>query len=69
MARSVMSFPGRGFQPVTENTEEISIDPGGGGAEQSAGGITINFIPKDGGNIFSGNFLANVANGSFAVNY
>ena len=54
----------RGFQPVTEGTQEISIDLGGGSAESSTGGIAVNYIPKDGGNTFNGNFLTNFANGA-----
>jgi Carboxypeptidase regulatory-like domain len=50
------------FQPVSESAEEISVKLGGGTAEHSTGGIMVDFIPKDGGNRFSGNFLANFAN-------
>ena len=54
----------RQFQPTTENAQEVSVDLGGGGAENGMGGVMVNFIPKDGGNLFSGNFLTNFSNGS-----
>ena len=61
---NLASGPGsyRIFQPVSEGAEEISVKLGGGTAEYSTGGIMVDFIPKDGGNRFSGNFLANFAN-------
>ena len=49
----------RGIMFNTATAEEFNVALGGSSAETEAAGITINFIPKDGGNIFSGNFLIN----------
>jgi hypothetical protein len=55
----------RQFQPVSEEAEEISVELGGGNAESEVGGIMVNYIPKSGGNAFTGNFLTNYTNNSF----
>jgi hypothetical protein len=44
--------------------QEVTIDTGAVDAEQPTGGVRINYIPKDGGNTFSGTFLASFANES-----
>ena len=54
----------RQFQPVTEDAEQVVYDMGGGTGESQLGGIRVNFITKDGGNVFHGNFLSNYANDS-----
>jgi hypothetical protein len=54
-----------GFMPDPASTEEVVIALGGGSAEADLGGVQMNFIPKDGGNRFSGYFFTNYANRSF----
>ena len=41
--------------------QEMAVDTGGTGAEQSQGGLRMNMIPRDGGNTFRGFFLASYA--------
>ena len=43
---------GRGFYINTANADEINIELGGGGAESELGGVQLNLIPKNGGNVF-----------------
>lgn len=54
-----------GFMPDPASTEEVVIALGGGSAEADLGSVQMNFIPKDGGNRFSGYFFANYANEAF----
>ncbi len=42
--------------------QEMAVDTGGTGAEHSQGGLRMNMIPRDGGNVFRGYFLASFAN-------
>jgi hypothetical protein len=37
--------------------QEVVVDSAAGSAEQSAGGVRMNIIPRDGGNIFAGSFF------------
>lgn len=46
--------------------QEIVVDTGGVDAEQAWGGVHVNIIPREGGNTFSGSFLAAMANESMA---
>ena len=49
---------------------EILVDTAGIGAEQKEGGLRMQLIPKDGGNVFSGYFLGAWANHAWAsTNY
>ena len=48
-----------GFIPDPMSTQEVSVGLGGSTAETSLGGVSLNHIPKDGGNRFSGSFFAN----------
>ncbi len=41
--------------------EEVAVDTGGLGTERSEGGARMNFIPREGGNTFSGQFFSNFA--------
>ena len=43
--------------------EEILVDSSGASAEDNLGGVTINLIPKEGGNVLRGQFLTTFANG------
>jgi hypothetical protein len=44
--------------------QEMAVDTGGTGAEYSQGGVRMNMIPRDGGNVFRGYFLASYASDS-----
>jgi hypothetical protein len=56
---------GHGFYPVPASTEEVSVDLGGGPGEANVGSIQLNYIPKTGGNLFTGSVAANYANDGF----
>jgi len=43
-----------GYFPASAAVEEITLETGGGSAESSAAGAVVNFIPKEGGNSFTG---------------
>jgi hypothetical protein len=47
---------------------EVTIDTSGLSAEQGQGGIRINYIPRDGGNTFSGSLFVNFANNDMQSN-
>jgi hypothetical protein len=49
-----------------EAYEEVVVDTGAVSAEHYTGGVRINFIPRDGGNVFTGSLLASFANNSMA---
>jgi hypothetical protein len=51
--------------PNMGSVQELTIDTGAGSAEQSTGGLTINIIPREGGNTFDASFFATAFNGSF----
>jgi hypothetical protein len=47
------------FAPNSGLIQEVTVDTSAGSAEQSAGGVRMNIIPREGGNTFSGSlFLA-----------
>ncbi len=50
---------GRGFYINTANADEINIELGGGGAESELGGVQLNLIPKNGGNVFKTYLFSN----------
>lgn len=43
----------------TMNVQETTIGTSGASAEAETGGVTINLVPKDGGNLFTGLFAVN----------
>ena len=49
-----------------EAYQEVVVDTGAVSAEYYTGGVRINFIPRDGGNSFTGSLLASFANDSLA---
>ena len=51
-----------------EAYEEVAVDTGAVSAEHYTGGVRINFIPRDGGNAFTGSLLTSFANESMAGN-
>jgi hypothetical protein len=58
---------GDGTQMVLNSgmTQEVVISRGAGGADQQAGGLVTNVIPKTGGDRFSGSFNMHFANEAF----
>jgi hypothetical protein len=52
------------FMINTGNVEEMSVQTGGGGAENQVSGVFVNVIPKSGGNAFKGTMFANYAPGA-----
>jgi len=60
---------GTGFStPVNINpigTQEVSVDTASAGAEYTTGGVRINVIPRDGGNMFSGALFTSYARPSW----
>jgi len=57
---------GGGAVPNATGTAEFAIDVSGVDAQAATGGVRINFIPRDGGNRFSGTIAANYATGDWA---
>src|SRR6476660_245621 len=53
-------FSGGGFQYNAHTFEEVVVETAAGSAEATTGGVQINIIPKDGGNIFSGTMSAEI---------
>jgi hypothetical protein len=51
-----------GFLPNISGTQELTVDVAAGSAEQPTGGVSINVVPRDGGNTFSGTFFAGGTN-------
>ena len=52
------------FMINTGNVEEMSVQTGGGGAENQVSGVFVNVIPKSGGNSVKGILFANYAPGN-----
>jgi hypothetical protein len=57
---------GGGAVPNAAGTAEFAIDVSGVDAQAATGGVRINFIPRDGGNKFSGIFAGSYSKDSFA---
>ena len=71
MIAGIVTQTGTGSSHGVYNLEayqEVVIDTGAVSAEHYTGGVRINFIPRDGGNTFSGSFLTSFANNSMAGN-
>ena len=47
------------------NVQEYSFEISAHSAESETGGVRVNIVPKDGGNIFSGNFFVSYADDNF----
>ena len=61
---------GGGAVPNATGTSEFAIDVSAVDAQAATGGVRINFIPRDGGNRFSGTIFGSYANENFtADNY
>ena len=59
---------GRGFYFNPAAAQEVSLELGGQAAEYELGGVQVNLIPKEGGNIFSGFFIGAYASKALAAN-
>src|SRR5688572_7300960 len=57
---------GGGAVPNASGTQEFAIDVSGVDAQAATGGVRVNFIPRDGGNRFSGTIAGSFSRGSFA---
>ena len=57
---------GGGAVPNATGTAEFAIDVSGVDAQAATGGVRVNFIPRDGGNRFSGTIAGSFAKDSFA---
>ena len=71
MIAGIVTQTGTGSSHGVYNLEayqEVVVDTGAVSAEHYTGGVRINFIPRDGGNTFSGSFLTSFANNSMAGN-
>lgn len=71
MIAGIVTQTGTGSSHGVYNLEayqEVVVDTGAVSAEHYTGGVRINFIPRDGGNTFSGSFLTSFANKSMAGN-
>jgi hypothetical protein len=53
---------GRGILINAGNTQEIVLTTANMSAEQELGGVTINVVPKEGGNLFKAYFVTNFTN-------
>ena len=60
-------FSGGGFQYNAHTFEEVVVETAAGSAEATTGGVQINIIPKDGGNIFSGSISIEITGPKAAV--
>ena len=50
------------FIPDMTSTQEVAVSYSAGTAEQAFGGVQMNMIPREGGNVFKGSFFATGAN-------
>ncbi len=57
---------GGGAVPNASGTQEFAIDVSGVDAQAATGGVRVNFIPRDGGNKFSGTIAGSYSKDSFA---
>ena len=57
---------GGGAVPNASGTQEFAIDVSGVDAQAATGGVRVNFIPRDGGNRFSGTLAGSYSKDSFA---
>jgi carboxypeptidase family protein len=55
---------GGGNNANTAGSQEIVVSTSGGLGEAETGGVTVNLIPREGSNVFSGTVFVNGANGS-----
>jgi hypothetical protein len=52
------------FAPNMGTTQEMNVETEAGSVEQFTGGVRVNFVPREGGNVFKGSFFGTGANSS-----
>ena len=69
-ANSEISGNASNFLPNFGSVQELAVDYSSGTADQATGGVRINMIPREGGNVFKGSFFGTGLNSSFqGTNY
>ena len=53
------------FIPDMTATQEVAVSYSAGSADQAFGGVQMNLIPREGGNVFKGSFFATAVNAWF----
>jgi hypothetical protein len=56
------------YIPDMSTTQEVTFDTSSGTAESVGSGVTVNMIPREGGNTFRGSFFGTAANDKFQSN-
>jgi hypothetical protein len=58
--------PGGNLSSTTNkaSVQEVSVEVGGMNAESQTGGVQMHYVPKDGGNVFSGSFATDYTTGA-----
>ena len=64
-ANSELAGQASNFLPNFGSVQEMAVDYSSGTADQATGGVRINMIPREGGNLFKGSIFATGANSSF----
>jgi hypothetical protein len=62
IANMACNYSCTGLSTNDASTQELSYEIGAISAETGGGGVRVNIIPKEGGNVFSGSVFANFAN-------
>ncbi len=65
IANAELAGQASNFIPNAGSTQEIAIDYAANSAEHRTGGVRINIIPREGGNVFSGSFFGTAVNSAF----
>jgi hypothetical protein len=53
------------FIPDITSTQEVAVSYSAGSADQAFGGVQMNLIPREGGNVYKGSVFATAVNSSF----
>ena len=64
-ANSEIAGNASNFLPNFGSVQEMAVDYSSGTADQATGGVRINMIPREGGNVFKGSMFATGVNSSF----
>jgi hypothetical protein len=68
IANMACNYACTGLSTNDASTQELSYEFGAISAEVAGGGVRVNIIPREGGNLFSGSAFANFANSSLQGN-
>ncbi len=68
IANMACNYACTGISTNDASTQELSYEFGAISAETGGGGVRVNVIPREGGNLFSGLAFSNFANSSFQTN-